>query len=203
MNWRDHARAHSQLCEPSRSSCWCHSWPTARVIVASLDSLIFEPVRNVRHFRGRVQHADQGLTCQGCERIGRGRFKCCPPEPREIFAEGGQIEDAHCSSSESLNLSRSSAHRSSFRYSSAILSSLAFDFGQSNDSALASVSCARCRQCLGLNGGPLRFMEMDVQPLDQVKRRPTSVVIRRNFSGVGHNTFNMGSGAIFGQGGRY
>lgn len=46
-------------------------------------------------------------------------------------------------------------------------------------------------------------MVMDLQPLDEVKRRPTSVVIRRNFSGVGHDTFNMGSGAIFGQGGRY
>lgn len=55
------------------------------------------------------------VVCQGCERVGRGHFKCCGPEPREIFSEGHRIDDIHRSSSASLlSLSRSSAHRSSF-----------------------------------------------------------------------------------------
>lgn len=43
--------------------------------------------------------------------------------------------------------------------------------------------------------------EMDMQPLDQVNRRPTSVAIRWPFSRVGHNIFNTGSSPIFGQDG--
>lgn len=51
---------------------------------------------------------------QRCDRTGRGHSKCCGPASREIFAEDRQIDAAHCSSSTSPNLSRSSARRSSF-----------------------------------------------------------------------------------------
>lgn len=56
----------------------------------------------------------QASAVSGASAWARGHFKCCGPGSREIFAEGRQIEASHSSSSTSLNLSRSSAHRSSF-----------------------------------------------------------------------------------------